>query len=300
MLLAEVYMEQEKYAEAETLLNTLPAMGYQLLSDYADVFSTSNKNSTESIFEVQYQQGTQGGQESDFIYRFLPRSTNTTVITGVATNNSSIGGWNTPTQNMIDAYEPGDSRLEASIGVAEGTYNASNVFTFSANKSIVGYVPATGKVGVPYPKKYLNPHTTAGNTDDNWPIYRYADALLLLAEALNEQERSADALVPLNEVRDRAFGIGVSPVTTTDQEELRDIIAHERRVELAFENHRWHDLVRTGKAIEVMTADGETLKLKYSYLPADSYQVTESRLLFAIPESEREINPDLEQNPGYY
>lgn len=298
MLLAEVYMTQKKYAEAETLLTGLSTMGYDLLPDYAAVFSTNNKNSIESIFEVQYLEGLQNNQFSDFIYRFLPRSSNTTLITGVKTDNGGIGGWNTPTQDIIDAYEPGDKRKDASIAMAEGTYNASYKFTFSANKSIVNYTPAPGKIGVPYIKKYLNKHTNPGNTNDNWPVYRYADALLLLAEAQNEQGNAA-ALTSLNRVRARAFGSGEHNITTTDQAALRDIIAHERRVELAFENHRWHDLVRTGKAVEVMNAHGIKLKQQYSYLSPASYQVNASRLLFPVPQSERELNPALTQNPGY-
>ncbi|WP_257666176.1 RagB/SusD family nutrient uptake outer membrane protein [Parapedobacter tibetensis] len=299
MLLAEVYLTLQRYPDAESLLKTLPAMGYQLLPEYASVFSTANKNSRESIFEVQYREGAQGGQQSDFIYRFLPRTANTTPITGVQANNITAGGWNTPTENMIAAYEPDDTRLDASIAIAEGTYNASNVFAITANKSIVGYTPAPGTTSVPYIKKYLNPHSIASNTDDNWPVYRYADALLLLAEALNEQNKSNEALLFLNEVRDRAFGAGISPVTITDQDALREAIAHERRVELAFENHRWFDLLRSGKAVEVLTAYGIAQKEKYNYLVPASYEVTATRLLYPIPQSERELNPDLTQNPGY-
>jgi len=299
MLLAEVYMEQKKYADAETLLNTLSGMGYDLLANYADVFSTNNKNSKESIFEVQYLEGLQGGQQSQFIYYFLPRTGNTTPITGQKFDNSTIGGWNTPTQDLIDAYETDDKRKDASIAVAEGTYNSSNIFTITANKSIVNYTPAAGKTGVPYIKKYLNPHANPDNTNDDWPIYRYADALLLLAEAKNLQGKSSEALVPLNKVRTRAFGNATHNITTTDPAALTDIIAHERRVELAFENHRWHDLVRTGKAIEVMTAFGIKQKQLYSYLPANSYQVDKNRLLFPIPQAERELNVDLSQNDGY-
>jgi starch-binding outer membrane protein, SusD/RagB family len=300
MLLAEVYMEQKKYADAEALLNTLPAMGYDLLPNYADVFnSTTNKNSKESIFEVQYLEGLQGGQQSQFIYYFLPRTSNTTPITGQKFDNSTLGGWNTPTQDMIDAYETDDKRKDASIAVAEGTYNASNIFTISANKSIINYTPAAGKTGVPYIKKYLNPHSNPDNTNDNWPVYRYADALLLLAEAKNLQGKPAEALVPLNKVRTRAFGNATHNITTTDPAALTDIIAHERRVELAFENHRWHDLVRTGKAIEVMNAFGVKQKQLYNYLPPNSYQVDKNRLLFPIPQSERELNVELTQNDGY-
>jgi hypothetical protein len=78
--------------------------------------------------------------------------------------------------------------LDASIAIAEGTYNASDLLVISANKSILNYTPAPGKIGVLYIKKFLHlPHAAANNADDNWPVYRYADALLLLAEAQNEQ-----------------------------------------------------------------------------------------------------------------
>ncbi|KAA0993367.1 RagB/SusD family nutrient uptake outer membrane protein [Dyadobacter aurulentus] len=302
MLLAEVYMTQKKYAQAEQLLNTLPAMGYGLNAAYADAFSVTNKNSKESIFEVQYLEGTAAGsQPSNFIYYFLPRTTNSRIITTfgstvVATNNTGTGGWNTPTEDMIKAYETGDKRLDVSIGIAEGTYNASGYLTISASKSAVGYVPEAGKTGVPFIKKYLGPHSNPNNTNNNWPIYRYSDALLLLAESLNEQGKSAQALAPLNEVRTRA---GLANVTQTAQAALRETIAHERRIELAFENHRWLDLVRTGKAIEVMNAHGAELKKQYSYLSSDSYQVTAEKLLLPIPQSERELNPGLTQNAGY-
>ena len=243
ILLADVYITRGNYAEAERLLLTLKDMGYDLLDDYADVFSTSNKNSKESLFEIQYMQGLQGGQQSDFIYKFIPRSTNTEILTGVATNNSSLGGWNVPTQDLIDDYEPGDKRLKASIGIAEGTYNSSYMFTYTAKTEIDEYVPQEGISGVPYIKKYLHPHTDPNNTDDNWPIYRYAEALLFLAEAVNEQGRGAEALPYLNRVRRRA---GLPDITVTAQARLRDIILHERRVELALENKLWHDLVRSG------------------------------------------------------
>ena len=298
MLLAEVYMTQKKYAEAEALLITLPAMGYGLNANYADAFSTTNKNSIESLFEIQYLEGTAAGsQPSNFIYQFLPRTSTTVLVTGTATNTSAIGGWNTPTQDLIDSYEPGDTRLDASIGVAEGVYNSSDLLVISADKSIVGYTAAPGKVGVPYPKKYLHlPHVAPNNTNDNWPVYRYADALLLLADAQNEQGKAGPALTNLNLVRARA---GLPAATETNQTALRAIILHERRVELAFENHRWNDLVRTGNAIAVMTAYGNKAKIIYSNLPTDAFNIASYRLLFPIPQSERGINPDLTQNPGY-
>jgi hypothetical protein len=300
MLLADVYMTQKNYAKAEALLTTLPGMGYSLLPSYAAVFSTANKNSAESIFEVQYMAGASGGQQSNFIYLFLPRTSDTKLITGgITTNTTSTGGWNTPTQDLINAYEPGDTRLDASIGVAEGAYNSSDVMTISAYKSIVNYTPAAGKVGRAFDKKVLNAVTTANNTDDDWPVYRYADALLLLAEAQNEQGKSALALTSLNKVRQRAFGNNTHDITITDQTLLRVIIAHERRVEMAFEDHRWFDLLRTGTAIDIMKAFATQIKQIHTYLPANAYDVEPYRLLYPIPFSQIQLNTQLKQNPGY-
>ncbi|MDN3548803.1 RagB/SusD family nutrient uptake outer membrane protein [Mucilaginibacter aquaedulcis] len=303
MLLAEVYMTQKKYIDAEQLLNSLTTMGYALNANYADAFLTTNKNSKESIFEIQYLQGTDGGsQPSTFIYQFLPRTKNTGIITTfgatvIATDNSGTGGWNTPSPDLISAYEPNDKRLDASIGIAEGTYNTSDLFAVTANKSIINYTPAAGQLGVPYIKKYLHPHSIVNNTDDNWPIYRYSDALLLLAESENEQGNAGQALTNLNVVRVRA---GLAVCTESSQAKLRDVIMHERRVELAFENHRWNDLVRTGNAIKVMTTYAIMAKRTYKDLPSNAFSININRLLFPIPQSEREINPQLTQNPGYF
>ncbi|MBD8487370.1 RagB/SusD family nutrient uptake outer membrane protein [Echinicola sp. CAU 1574] len=299
MLLGRVHLRQGNYAEAESLFKSLEAIGYGLLDNYADVFNINSKNSIESLFEIQFREGDQGGQQNGFVYSFLPRTTNTSIVTGVATNNSGTGGWNTPTPEIIAAFEPGDKRKDISIGIAEGTYDASNYFDITANKSIVGYVPEEGKVGVPYIKKYITPHSLPNNTDNNWPIFRYADALLSLAEALNEQGKSIEALSYLNQVRDRAFGENINRVTVSDQTELRDIILHERQVELAFENHRWHDLVRSGKAVSTMNAFGIKQKERFDYLITSTYMVDDHRMLFPIPKSEIDLNPDLIQNPGY-
>lgn len=296
MLLADVYLTQKNFAGAETELKSVLQMGYNLLSDYASVFTLGNKNSAESIFEIQYQQGNQG-QNSDFIYPFLPLSADVKIITGITSQNRQGGGWNTPTFEMIGTYEPGDKRLEASIAVAEGTGVVGDM-VIEAIKSPIGYKVPAGKRAYPFIKKYLHPHALEQNTDDNFPIYRYADALLAMAEALNEQNKSLEALPYLNQIRVRA---GLAAATVSSQASLRDIILHERRVELAFENKRWLDLVRTGKAIEVMTKNGEYIKSAHageSYIPATSYVVSEQKLIFPIPNREILIG-NLQQNPGY-
>lgn len=299
ILLAEVYMVQKKWSDAEALLNTLLTMGYDLNTDYATAFSPDNKNSKESIFEIQFLGGTATGSRPNVLsFHFLPRSTDTKLLTGITINNTSTGGWNTPTWQLINAYEAGDKRLDASIGIIEGAYNASNYLVYSAVKSVLNYVPATGKTGVPYIKKYLHaPLPATTGSSDNFPIYRFSDALLLLAEALNEEGKSAEALTPLNRVRTRA---GLPDVTITDQAHLRDTIYHERRIELAFENHRWEDLLRTGKALTTINDFGVVIKKELTFLTSDAYVIDAHNLLFPIPQPEVGLNPKMKQNDGYY
>jgi len=296
ILLADVDVYLKKYADAVSLLNSLPAMGYGLNANYADAFLPANKNGKESLFEVQFLGGTGTGATPDpLLFHFLPRSTNTSMVTSLAINNTSTGGWNTPTQDLINAYEAGDQRLDASIGIVEGTYNASDYFTYSAVKSAVGYAgPPAGKSAVPYIKKYEHTPDAVSGSSDDFPIYRYSEALLLLAEALNEQGQSP--LAPLNAVRERA---GLPDIAITDQAALRDTILHERRIELAFENKRWHDLVRSGTAVNVMNAFGANLKTQLTYIPADAYIVNGDKMLYPLPQAEVGLNTLLTQNPGY-
>lgn len=276
MLLGYVYMTLKQYADAEKVLKEVTTLGYSLLPDYASIFDPANKNHAESIFEVQYLQGPQGVQ-SNFAYQFAPGVTDTKNITGQTGNSQNLGDWNIPTDDLIAAYEPGDKRKAASI----------------ANSYVN---PAGATVAQPFVIKYLHPHAQFNNTNDNWPVYRYADALLLLAECLTEQNKPAEVIPLLNQVRARA---GLAAITATTQATLRDAIAKERRVELAFENHRWLDLVRTGQAIPVLTAFGAKQKQIRSYLTTDTYNVTANRLLFPIPQDELLINKLLTQNPGY-
>ncbi|MEJ7769808.1 MAG: RagB/SusD family nutrient uptake outer membrane protein, partial [Chitinophagaceae bacterium] len=293
MLLADVYLTQKKYVLAEQALLSVTKAGYTLLSDYASVYALSNKNSQESIFQLQYQQGNQG-QESNFLYPFLPLSESVKTITGITSQNRQGGGWNVPTQAFISSYEPDDKRLPASIAIAEGT-GPIGAMVIESVKSPVGYTTPANKRSYALIKKYLHAHNLENNTDDNFPVYRYSEALLSMAEALNEQNKGTEALNYLNMVRSRA---GLTASQESDQVRLRAIIARERRVELAFENKRWLDLVRTGRAVEVMNENGIYLKGRFNNLLPQSYKVTQNRLVYAIPQREILIG-GLEQNPGY-
>lgn len=295
MLLAYAYMSkpEREYAKAEAELVDITKMNYGLLDNYLDVFNPDNKNHKESIFEIQYMEG-DAGQQSDFIWRLIPKMDNTDDLLGVKANNYAYtsGGWNVPTREMVDSYEDGDQRLNASIAVAEGIQTGDN-FYFESLKNADGYTPTAGKTYYYFVRKYLwPPYSKEFNTDSNWPVFRYSDALLLLAECLVEQNKAGQALPYLNQVRERA-GLDELAVAT------RENIANERRHELAFENHRWTDLVRTGKAVEKMTAFGQTMKGLYGWILPTAFNVTEDRFIYPIPYRELQINTNLEQNPGY-
>lgn len=281
-LLGNVHIVMKNWALAETAL--LKVQGYSLMGDYAANFDPNNKNNAESIFEIQYFDGPTANSASNFAYNFLPILADPGVIPGFPSGSSNnYAGWNTPTPDLIAAYEPNDLRKAKSIAFFTGE----------------------GYTNMPYIKKYVSGAEIAPNTNNDWPVYRYAEVLLFLAEALNEQGK-AQALTYLNQVH-ASSRTGLSPITVTDQAALRDLIQNERRIELAFENKRWLDLVRTGKALQVMNAQGAAIKAnpqKYYYPanvtpPSGSYNVTEKHLLFPIPEREIRLNPSYVQNSGY-
>ncbi|TAE28157.1 MAG: RagB/SusD family nutrient uptake outer membrane protein [Cytophagales bacterium] len=281
-LLADVYMIQKKWAEAETQLRDVVTNdGYRLMPDYNDAFTFTgaNKNNAESVFEVQYLEGA-AGFNGNHIYRFIPTPITAAELGPITqtSNPQPLSGENNnvPTPDMIAAYEPGDKRLDISIGYVTLSQSLRD------NKRY------------PYIKKYARPHAQHQNTGQNWPVYRYAEVLLLLAEALNEQGKTAEAIPLLNQIRTRA---GLAATTATGQTNLREAIFRERRVELAFENKRWFDLVRTGRVTEVITAHGARIKanpLAY-YFPAGAVPppnaFTNLSLYYPLPAVESDLTP---------
>ncbi len=245
MLLGNLYAVQKKWPQAEAVLKDLVANeGYKLMADYADVVSTStaNKNNAESIFEVQYLEGS-AGYNGNFIYRVVPTpitAAELQPITGTS-NPQALSGENNniPTPDLIAAYEAGDKRKDISIGYVTLSQSLRDNKTY------------------PYIKKFAKTHALHQNTGNNWPVYRYAEAILFLAEALNEQGKTAEAAPLLNQIRTRA---GLAATKAASQAEMRSAIYDERRVELAFENKRWFDLVRTDRVKDVISAYGARVK----------------------------------------
>jgi len=244
-LLANLYLTQKKWPQVETLMKeVITNDGYTLMPDYANAFSTTsaNKNNQESIFEIQYMEGS-AGYNGNQIYRFLPSPITAAEIAPITgTSNpqpTSQESNNIPTPDLIAAYETGDKRKDASIGYVTLSQALTENKTF------------------PYIKKYAKTHSLQNNTGQNWPVYRYAEVLLFMAEALNEQGKTAEAATYLNQVRTRA---GLANTTASGQATMRETIFKERRVELAFENKRWFDLTRTGRVKEIIGAYGAKVK----------------------------------------
>lgn len=297
MLRAYVYMSQPNrdYPAAEQDLKDITNMNYALLDNYEDVFAKTNKNNQESIFEVQWTEDGSTDQYNTIPWRVIPKCSNNDFLMGIAGSNYAnvSGGWCVPTEEMVQSYEEGDLRLDASIAVAEGITDAAENFTCEAVKTISDYTPTEGKSYYYFIRKYYHPpYAYSLRADDNFPVYRYAGALLLLAENLVAQNKNAEALPYINQVRARAGLPALTEVTAED-------VADEMRHELAFENHRWTDLIRTGKALETMSRFADDMRALYPWILPAEFDIKEERLVYAFPLREIQTNYLLEQNPGY-
>jgi tetratricopeptide (TPR) repeat protein len=265
-LLGKVYLTQKNYAQAATTLKEVIDMNsYSLTPNYKTLFTNNNDELSESIFEIKYLSGNIG-EGNGFSSVFTPPRFDMAIFPG----NMQGSGRIVPTQDMGNAYEPGDLRRIASISdsvrLMNGTY-AKNIYGLKFVDFTTGL---------------------AGDGGINFTSLRYADVLLMYAEALNETSKTNDAQPFLNMVRNRAGLPSVSELTKT---QLTEALEKERRVEFLCEGHRWFDLVRTGRLITVMN--------KYFQDNGLNFSVKETELLMPIPQSERDIDPGLGQNPGY-
>lgn len=283
-LLANVYINQKKWAEAEQVLAPVISGGqYMLMASYDMAFSenASNKNNAESVFEVQFIEGA-AGLQGNFMYQFMPRPISAAELQPImGTNNAQPidgEGNNIPTPDIIAAYEEGDLRKDASIGY---------VFLAGAFQD-----PKT----LPYIKKFQSPHSQHNNHGMNFPIYRYAEVLLFMAEVLNEQGKTAQAIPLLNQVRSRA---GLAATTASGQADVREAIFKERRVELAFENKRWFDIQRTDRIQEIIVPYGQRIVAnpRAYYYPPIAGAVPRNNVFtnlskfYAYPAAESDLSP---------
>jgi len=284
-LQGRIFLVRKQYSDAVNAFRQVTQLGYSILPDYAQVFDPTNKNHKESVMEVQFQGNNDLGEYSGFIYRFYPRESYGAVIPFTGRSGE---GWNIPTLDIIGDYEDGDLRKDVSL--KEGYTNNSDVW-----------------VPVPFINKYNHPHSIEGRPNDNWPLIRYAEVLLSLAEAINEVEGpTGETFDLLNQIRTRA---GLQPVSGLSKDDFRKKVLHERRIELAFENHRWFDLKRTMSNSELVAFLNEhgrkemnkptTPERASMPFVAGDYEFVEYELLLPIPSREIRLNPLVKQTPGY-
>lgn len=281
-LWGEVLLTQKKYGEAVTklaeIVNSPGAYNVSLLSgaQYENIFSPANEMNSEIIFAVRYKAGQNNPQlGSSFNNIFMPVRAETYTPPGWTTTLSvgaALSG-NLVHPDLRNDFEENDLRKSATIDSMPSTRGMAT-----------------------YSKKYINPGATRVNDANNdWIVYRYADILLLYAEALNENSRSGDANNIVTRVRQRA---GLLPLEYTDQADLRGKILHERRIELNLEGKRWFDLLRNNALISTLTAHFT----RYPEIRGTgvSPAVEPFRLLFPVPSREIINNPKLApNNPGY-
>jgi len=267
-ILGRVLLTQKKYAPAAAQLKAvIDLQQYNLVPVYADFFKVSNKNNKEAIFDVQYKSGGVG-QGNSWPNSFAPQNSGNAVIM------FGGGGNNTPSDDLVNDYEAGDQRKAATVATS--------------------YVNASGAT-IPgnFVKKYFDVPTVNNDNGNNIPVIRYADVLLMYAECLNEAGYVAggDAFTYLNNIRKRAGLNDLTAATVPNQAAFRLVMEHERRVEFAFENLRWYDLVRTDRAITVMNGKAAQINLVNP--------VTTKNLVFPIPQSQIDINKTkITQNEG--
>lgn len=227
-LLAKVYLYQKKWQLAVDETNLVT--GYSLTPVFQDIYKVSGENNAESVFEINGSGGTSGRAIQQY-----------SQVQGARGTTGWGWGFATPTQGLYDAYAANDTRRDATIIHRSMTlYDGYFVGPNTENK-FYNY------------KAYSSNYRDQASTDVNIRYLRYAEVLLIKAEAMNELGQTSAAITSLNEVRQRA-GIGNTPAVS--QADVRADIWKQRRLELAFEHDRWFDLVRTGQAQAAMAADG--------------------------------------------
>ncbi len=271
-LLGKAYLQQRKWAGAEAKLALAAAGPYQLLPDVNNVFGLGKDNNAEIVFAVQYV-ASGFGEGNSYVHLFAPQPSGAS-ITSVVANSTCVG-----TQDLYDAFEPGDNRRDAFIGIF-----------------------GTGNNTYYWPRKFVYRVSQINEGENDWPVLRYADVLLMYAEALNNNGRTAQAVTQLNRIRTRAGLAGKFLAGTPSAQDMQLAIEQERRVELSFEGHRWHDLIRWGKDVTTLQA----FKTRYTNAATPGFDNANANLaprvearLFPIPSREIALNPRLGQNPGY-
>ena len=276
-LLGKVYLYQNKFVDAASTFDQVIAEGgYSLIGDYSELFTAANENNTETVFDVEYS-GLEGGGYGCYI---CLEGNAAPGFHGIRQYNGPVYGdgnsYNLPTQDLYDAFAATDPRRDLSI------LDLDAFIAAQPNAESISYaIGAGGHTGY-YNNKYIKRIGEIGLPDNdltspvNYRVIRYADVLLMAAEAHYQTGNTGLAQQLVNQIRSRA---GIQGINLSSIED----IYRERRFELSGEGHRFFDLVRTGQAA--------------SKIPG--FQ-TGKHELFPIPQAEIDLaGGNWSQNPGY-
>jgi SusD family. len=320
---ARIELAEKQYDACATDCQAIMGLGYQLFPDYRKLFNIDNKNNSEVVLDVQYK-ADNGGFENWVLGVLLP---------------NSQGGWSsiTPTQSLVDEYECTDGktiaesplydsenpyanrdpRFYATVIYPGALYEGSYFDPLNVNSDDYYTKGNTSKTGYNFRKYVDSPsqYKDVWNTGMNAMVVRYAEVLLMYAEAMVEQNKiDASVYKAIDDVRTRAGMPKVDQAVYSNQSKLRELIRRERRVEFAQEGLRFFDIVRWRISEVVMnqaaygirqegSVDSNTGKVTFTtqtrlkaedrhFDPAKNY-------LWPIPQAELDKNPNLKQNPGY-
>jgi starch-binding outer membrane protein, SusD/RagB family len=254
-LLGKVYLVLGDKASAASILKKVyDSKEYSLLPSYASLWVVTNKNTKESVFEIQYKGGA-GNPYSSYWTSFSPTENSVLTLYG--------GGMNQVTNDLYTEFEPNDPRRNASIDT--GYTSKSGVF-----------------VAIKFPKKWVDKTAVVvggkESSSNNFMVTRYADVLLLLSEATNDTTY-------INLVRRRAGmpGYNTPGYPSAKYSTIELAIEHERRVELALEFHRWFDLKRTNRAVTVLSGKGKAVTEAKLLLPIPEIVRTQNPVITQNP-----------------
>ncbi|WPP51799.1 RagB/SusD family nutrient uptake outer membrane protein [Catalinimonas niigatensis] len=285
ILLGKVYLTMHEYQKAADklaeVLENEGSYGYGLHDNFGDNWEAGTENGMEMVFAIEFMDPPGNGNSAMILQGPKYSLPGGFGVLGLTNSNEA----DIPTRDLYDRFSDEDERKAATfttdfVSLIDGTVHTSSIPIFT--------------------KYWEEGETNPANSDANMHVIRYADALLMYAEALNEIGQTPKALDVLNRVRERAFNSTDQNYANLSVEDFRTAVWLERRLELAMEGHRWFDLVRTGRFIQRMK---EHAAYEASVAESNKVEIAQNiqdhMVLMPIPQREVDLNADLQQNPGY-
>ena len=285
ILLGKVYLTRHDYQSAvdklAEVIENEDTYGYGLHDYFGDNWEKDTENGKEMVFSIEFMDPPGNGNSAMILQGPKYSLPGGFGVLGLSNSNEA----DIPTRDLYDRYLDEDERKDETfttdfVSLKDGSIHTSSIPIFT--------------------KYWEEGESIPPNSDANMHVFRYADALLMYAEALNEVGQTEKALTYLNRVRERAFNSPDYNYSGLSQDEFRNAVWLERRLELAMEGHRWFDLVRTGRFVERMK---EHAAYEASVAESNKTEIAQNigdhMILMPIPQREIDLNPELTQNPGY-